>query len=202
MKLYFIRHGQTEYNLEGKIQGGKIDSPLTEKGVAGAKQVGEKLKNISFTSLYTSPLHRTQETARYIIEDNPSINFSEVEILPNLSEMSFGKWEGRSVTELKELPEFYHLRNKPTEYNPTEFEGETYEEVQARMQQAFQQIISENQMESNVLVVSHGIALTTFLKNLMNIPLAKIREDGLLNNTSISIVEVTETGSKVLSYNG
>lgn len=89
MIIYVLRHGQTNYNLEGKFQG-QVDVPLNALGIAQAKEVGKSLFNVQFNLVFSSPLTRALQTARYatnqnIIEDNRII------------ERSFGLLEGKKV---------------------------------------------------------------------------------------------------------
>ena len=66
LNLYLIRHGQTEWNIADRMQGIQ-NSPLTEKGVLGAKITGEYLKNTPFIQAYSSPLPRAMDTRDYIL---------------------------------------------------------------------------------------------------------------------------------------
>ena len=67
--IYVVRHGQTDWNLEGRFQG-RIDIPLNEKGKSQAKKTKEKLEGIKFDKVFSSPLKRALETAK-IITDEP-----------------------------------------------------------------------------------------------------------------------------------
>lgn len=73
LKIYFVRHGKTEWNLTGQMQGWG-DSPLVSEGKNGAIAVGEALKNIKFNAAYVSPSKRTQDTARYILGQKKGAN--------------------------------------------------------------------------------------------------------------------------------
>ena len=75
MKFYFIRHGQTEYNLEKRIQGYSVDSPLTSKGIADAKKVGNVLRDVAFDAVYVSSQERAVDTCRYILKENKHVRF-------------------------------------------------------------------------------------------------------------------------------
>ncbi len=94
-KFYFVRHGQTVWNVENKICGAS-DSPLTEKGHEQARETGRVLKTkmdageISIDEILTSPLSRAHDTAKEI----SNIIGVPVRIEPRLMEQNFGKWEG------------------------------------------------------------------------------------------------------------
>ncbi|WP_409975391.1 histidine phosphatase family protein [Bacillus sp. Bva_UNVM-123] len=63
--LYVIRHGETEWNTEKRFQG-RLDSDLTDKGKTDAKELSERLKEIEFERIISSPSKRTMETAKFV----------------------------------------------------------------------------------------------------------------------------------------
>ena len=89
MNIYFVRHGQTDYNLKEIIQGAS-DIELNETGIKQAYQTKEKLKDIKFDKIYSSPLKRAKKTAEIIGEDRKIT----VEVDDRLKEISFGINEG------------------------------------------------------------------------------------------------------------
>ena len=90
MVLYFIRHGETSWNVEGKMQG-QTDIPLNENGIRLAEETAEGLRDIPFDLCISSPLSRAHETARIILygKDIPIIKDARIE------EMAFGEYEGK-----------------------------------------------------------------------------------------------------------
>lgn len=99
-KLYLTRHGQTQLNWAGRLQG-RMDSPLTEHGRTQAHRVGEKLHAILNTSpvqLCVSPLGRTQETAGILKEH---LNVALVETDDRLAEIGIGDWEGMTMEDIE-----------------------------------------------------------------------------------------------------
>ena len=98
--LYLARHGQTELNWAGRLQG-RMDSPLTERGQMQAHKVGEKLKSIigdSRVTLCVSPLGRAQETASIIREH---LIVSELKTDHRIAEISIGDWEGMTMEDIE-----------------------------------------------------------------------------------------------------
>lgn len=98
MRIYLVRHGQTNYNLKRLVQG-RIDEPLNKTGIKQAKQTGQLIKqlNFKFDKIVSSPLSRAFETAYLIAKKN---NYKDNIILDNLLvERDFGKYE---LTEIKE----------------------------------------------------------------------------------------------------
>ncbi|WP_412973888.1 histidine phosphatase family protein [Paenibacillus sp. OAS669] len=96
--LYLTRHGETEWNVEGKLQGHK-DSPLTNLGKRQAKWLGASLKEIEFDAIYSSPSPRTYQTAE-IIREERKIELSSCD---SLKEIGLGSWEGQKDHILKGL---------------------------------------------------------------------------------------------------
>ena len=92
MKIYIVRHGQTDYNING-IYAGRIDIPLNNNGIKEAYQVKEKLKGINFSKIYSSPLRRAYETAK-IISDKDII------VDNRIIERSNGQLEGKPKTKV------------------------------------------------------------------------------------------------------
>lgn len=92
MKLYIIRHGETEWNVQKRLQG-VSDTNLNEKGIEMAKQTAEALKEIPFACCFTSPLKRAKDTAMYILRDRQVPVYEDARI----REISFGEWEGLSL---------------------------------------------------------------------------------------------------------
>ena len=91
LKLYITRHGRTEWNTIGRLQGW-LDSPLTEEGIKRAERLSKRLENIDFDSIYSSSQKRALDTAHILNKKN-----IEIQILDELKELSLGKWEGMKL---------------------------------------------------------------------------------------------------------
>lgn len=186
MKIYIVRHGQTIWNKEKKMQGWK-DSPLTEEGIEGAKKLGLRLENVDFDGVYSSPLKRTQDTTRYVLGDKTN----EVVYLDDLKEINLGLWEGEHF---KKVEEDYKEEMNKLFYKPDEYEtvgGENYSDVYERAENAFQTILDGN--HENVLLVSHGIWINVFLSKLKNCGILDLWEDAVVvPNTSLTLIEVKD----------
>lgn len=125
LKLYLTRHGQTVWNLEGRFQGWN-DSPLSEKGIKNANALRERLKDIKFCKVYSSPVGRAIDTARII----SGIRKDKIISDKNLREINLGSWEGKLVKEVEALypVEYETFWNEPDLYKRDG--SETYYEVQ------------------------------------------------------------------------
>lgn len=189
LNIYLIRHGKTEWNLAGRLQG-LGDSPLVAEGIDGAKKAGEALKDVPFIACYSSLLKRAIDTANYVIGERDIPHFHH----QGLNEISFGNWEGKKSVDLQEHPEYLLLRNQPEQYQAIESQGETIEQLYQRVTKAFQQIIDLHQTQSgNILIVSHGMTLTMLTAVLKGIAWQNFRDPeqhSFVINTAISIAQV------------
>ncbi|CAD5901659.1 Phosphoglycerate mutase [Carnobacterium maltaromaticum] len=200
-KLYFVRHGKTEWNLEGRFQGGFGDSALLDEAIEAAKETGKRLSEISFAHVYTSPQKRAKDTAEYIIEEN-RLNLPLTEV-DGLREIGFGDWEGQpfSYAEENHLEAYINLKAHPEKYDPSAFNGETYEELIERSQNVIEKAVAKHPGK-DLLFVAHGVTLLTIMHTLLGKETGDIRSKGLLGNTSISILETDgRNGYSVVSWN-
>ena len=109
-EIHLFRHGETDWNVEGRFQGIEI-SKLTEKGVLQAKQLGNKLKKIKFDNIYSSPSLRTKQTA-YNIWPNKK---DKIQFLDELVEIRLGRLEGKLYSDIKQK---YIVENKLLRIHP------------------------------------------------------------------------------------
>ena len=186
MEIYFVRHGQTVWNVEKRFQG-LSDSPLTELGITQAKLLGEKLKNIKFDKFYSTSLKRANDTANYIKGNREQ----EVEIFNDFVEISMGDMEGIQQEEFKKLyPE--QVKNfffNQLEYDPSSFGGESFLEVRERVAKGLDKFIDLNKDYERVLVVSHGATLKTLLHYISGKDISTLSDEVIPKNTSYTIVK-------------
>lgn len=184
-EIYFVRHGETEWNIKGILQGSK-NSHLTEKGKAQAHKLRDKLEKIHFEGIYTSPLQRASETAEILRghKDEPFY------VVDDLKEMSFGDMEGIPKTEFKALqPEAYNnLWNDPLSYNPEAFKGERFQDVDKRIMDFMKKLVVNHPEGGKFLVVSHGMTLKMIFSHIWKHDLDKFWNDPVPENTSVTIV--------------
>lgn len=188
LKLYIVRHGQTEWNLVEKFQG-QLNSPLTEKGKMKIKETARNLENVVFSAVYTSELGRTIGTAEIILENN---NFEKnkdvnkklkLERLAELNEIYFGKWQGLNFKEIfLKYPEeahnyFYDVKN----YCAKNVEGEELNVGLERFLNGLKKIVSKND-GGNILIVTHGTVLELFFNYIENKEASDLDERKLIGN--------------------
>ena len=142
--IYFVRHGQTEWNKIGKMQGHK-DIELNDEGKQQAQVVKEKLQGIKFDKVFSSPLIRATETAKIISNQ-------EITIDNRLIERFNGELEGKLKKDIKVFPDF----NDP---NDTRFGIESLDSFRNRIND-FLDEITKKYKDKNILVVTHaGVCL-------------------------------------------
>ena len=197
MKLYFIRHGETVWNTQAKLQG-KSDIPLNEKGVALARVTGEALADVPFAAIYSSPLKRALQTAQLVAGDR------DVPIVTDrrLEEIGFGIWEGLSChKDHYEIPSdsFQDFFLDPFGYEPPA-QGETVRHVCGRTADFLEELIRKmGKEESNVLISCHGCTLRALMNYFYQDYTAGFWRGHVPPNCSVSIVEVKEKGFSILA---
>jgi broad specificity phosphatase PhoE len=166
-RLCLVRHGQTDWNLEGRYHG-QSDVPLNKTGRAEARALALQLQDQSFTSIYSSDLQRAMETAGII---SKAIHVP-VMYETRLREINQGEWEGQRVDIIKaRYAELWQQRIlDPINIRPPG--GETVEEVARRVYSALNDIALHHPSGS-ILIVSHGLALATVLCKVRDIPIGQ-----------------------------
>ena len=167
MKIYFVRHGETIWNKEKKIQG-QSDIPLNEYGKELGYITAEALKDIPFDIVYTSPLIRAKETAQILVQ-NRNLEIHEDN---RLTEMSFGEGEGESLPEIHAHPEMklHDFIHNPGEYTPPAG-GETFEELYNRCKNFIEEVILPAEKKYNtMLIVGHGALIRGMIHYINNRP--------------------------------
>lgn len=165
-RFCLIRHGQTNWNLEGRYQG-QSDIPLNSTGIEQARLIAEILRNEEFNAVYSSDLLRALRTAEIITEHHDSL---KINTDSRLREVNQGEWEGLTRDAIRDrYPKIWEaLRKNPVSFRPPG--GETVVEVQNRVTAALNDI-SALYPDGNVLVVSHGLALATAICSVNGFPI-------------------------------
>ncbi len=191
--VYLTRHGQTQWNVEGRMQGWN-DSPLTELGVKQAEWLGERLKGINLDKIYSSSSGRAYKTAE-IINENKSVELISHD---GLRELKLGKFQGLNQDEIKKMyPEqYYNYWNKPEIYKPVG-DGETIEELIERIDKAIMEIIEENTGKS-ILIVTHTMPIKALLCSLENIDIGNFWMEPYIKQTSLTTIEFDDKIHKIV----
>ncbi len=192
--LYIVRHGQTEWNIQGKIQGHK-NANLTEDGLKQGDKVAERMASEKIDIIYSSDLDRARITAEKISKTTGA----KLIVTEELREMNFGVWEGEFFKDVKVSdPDGYMKWMKEPE-NLNIAEGETLEILEKRMEKVINKIVAENEGK-NIVIVSHGTALKTLILHLLKMPLTNYKNLAM-DNVSLSIVEKRDYNNVLKLYN-
>ncbi|ARK10987.1 histidine phosphatase family protein [Fibrivirga algicola] len=187
--IYIIRHGETDYNRRGIVQGSGVDADLNDMGRAQAMAFFQAYQHVPFAKIYTSTLIRTYQTVEPFIELGIAY-----EKLSGLNEISWGIMEGKIPNTLdddyyRNLIENWSAGNTAL---PTE-QGESPEQVVARQRPAIDYILAQAD-ESPVLVAMHGRAMRILLSWLLDKPLARMDEFEHSNLCLYKLTHQSETG--------
>ncbi len=196
MKLYFVRHGRTVWNLESRFQGAGGDSPLLPESIDTLKNLGQYLKDIPFDKIYSSDLPRAVNSAEII--QSQLTNPCPLESVPELREWHLGKLEGLKIATLNAIypQQIQAFKTNLAKFDTSMFEAESlYSTTQRTIQ--FIKSLKDSKAEQ-LLLVGHGANLTASLRTLLGYNEALLRKDGGLANASLTIIE-TEDFKKIHS---
>jgi len=189
--IYFIRHGQTDYNKKMIVQGSGINSDLNEKGRSQGEYFYKKYKDIPFEVVLTSTLKRTHQTVASFIDDGiPWEQFDE------LKEMHWGIHEGRQGNE--EMRKDYLRVVKSGNFDERIEGGESINEVVTRLKVFIEHL--KQRKEETILVCLHGRTMRVLMCTLEENDLNNM-DDYPHSNTGLYLVELNEGKFKILETN-
>lgn len=184
MLLYLARHAQTASSAVDSFNG-RGELSLTGRGRAQARKLGARLAGVPFAAVYRSPLGRTAETAALIA---PELRAA---VLPGLSEIDYGRWEGLSPEQARALdPAHYDAWvENPADVSPPD--GETAAQVAVRALAALEAIQARHEGSPDpVLAVSHKATLRILCAALTGAPIAKYRLRWAQDECALNLVEL------------
>ena len=198
MELYFVRHGETDWNKQRRIQG-QADIPLNEFGIHLARETARGLADIPFAACYSSPLGRARKTAEIILGDRdvPVITDTRIE------EMSFGEYEGKCCSKKGwELPDNFHRFFDGPEKYMTPPGGENFADVRKRTGEFLNELYGlKEYKDSSILIITHGAALAGILNNIKNQPISRYWGAGVHKNCGVTKVIVNDGVPRIISEN-
>lgn len=182
MKIYLTRHGQTEWNVQKRMQG-QLNSDLTELGEHQARCLGERLRDTNIDVICSSSSGRTVQTAELIRGDRDI----PIETYDELREIYLGEWEGMSHDEAMILDpidrhKFWH---EPEKFNSKG--KETFGDVVVRAKQALEMLIKKHEGKT-ILIVSHACLLKGAFVTIKNLALKDYWSGEFMNPTNLSLV--------------
>jgi broad specificity phosphatase PhoE len=192
MLLYVVRHAQTASSAVDSFNG-RGELPLTERGRDQARKLGQRLGAVPFAAVVRSPLGRTKETAELIV---PGARHT---VLPGLTEIDYGEWEGLSPEEARERdPELYDAWvEDPARIAPPS--GETAAQVSERALDALREIEATfADAKGPILVVSHKATLRILGASITNAPVALYRKKWPQDECALNLIELRKNGDPFL----
>jgi probable phosphoglycerate mutase len=173
MRILLARHGETQWNVQGRTQGQGYDIPLSEVGRDQARQLGARLAGLSITRAVASPLLRARETAELALGEAPE-RAGLLRFDPRLMEISHGAWEGLTAGEVRAAYPEIQRAWRETPEQVTLPGGESFAQVDARAWPAFQDACGGLGPEEVVLVVTHDAVNRAILCRVLGLPLARV----------------------------
>ncbi|MDZ5610714.1 histidine phosphatase family protein [Bacillus pseudomycoides] len=192
--IYFIRHGQTKWNLEKRLQG-HMDSPLTKNGELQAKNLSNHLKCLQFDTIYSSSSPRAMSTAKIISKEK-----AEIIQLDELREINMGFWEGKEIKQIQAsyVDSYKQFFEEPHLYLPING-GETFIDLLKRMVSILEEIISTHEGKT-ILIVSHRFSLKTILNYYSGNALKELKYMPDIPPASLSKVTINKRYPSVELY--
>ncbi|MBU0701625.1 histidine phosphatase family protein [bacterium] len=184
MQLILIRHGESVWNEEGRVQGTSNPS-LSKKGSHQAEMLANKFNNgCKINAVYSSPLARAHSTAKIIT----STHDLSINICHDLREIQLGEWEGKHFSQLQqEYPEMFELwYSEPLRVSVPG--GETVIGFRDRVVAAMAEIVKRHEQDEKIMIVAHGGVISIYIAHLLEMNLNKIWFVAL-KNASVSILD-------------
>jgi probable phosphoglycerate mutase len=169
-----MRHGRTEWNIQGKLQG-RLNSSLLPESIENLHSIGKRLSGFGITAIYSSPLERCRQSAAIISE----IVGLPVFYMDDLVECDHGKCEGLSLEEAKNIfPNFFRKRETGDKWNIKWPDGESYADVAARVERAAKRMV----LERPALVIAHETVNKVLIGLFLNLTCDEIMQKRQKNN--------------------
>jgi len=171
MNILLVRHGETEWNREGRYQG-RTDVPLSEVGKAQVAALGQRLKSIEIAKAYASPLSRAKNTAEAILSGRTTPLWLDA----GLIEISHGEWEGKlaSDVEISHAEMFGVWRSRPGRNSPAGPGAETLGDVEARAWAVLEALCDQLGVDDTGLIAAHDAVNRVVLCRVMGLALERI----------------------------
>jgi len=184
LTLYITRHGQTEWNVQSRMQGW-ADSPLTVTGVEAATQLGKRLQDVPLDAVYSSTSGRTVHTAQLILGERTTPLIQK----EDLREINVGEWQGMLSTDIErdfadQLKTYYE---HPSQFKPTS--GESFFQLKERVLRAIEDIAAAHP-NGHVLIVTHGVVKKCLINHFSGAQLDLMWDPPFIHGTSLTMLEI------------
>lgn len=195
--LYIVRHGETEWNVEGRIQGHR-DSTLTPRGEEQARAAGRRLAGIAFDRVYVSVSGRTRRTFELMAGSWTQI--PPVTMTEEIREIRHGLWEGKTGEEAASLtPDLLEAYRTRPHLFPGAPGGESLRDVRTRVFGFLGRAVKDARPGSNLLLVTHGVTTKVILITAAGEPLQRFWAPPRIESGSISVVAAGDEGFRIVA---
>ena len=195
LRVILVRHGETDWNQEGRVQGSGSDRELTETGKQQAESIELKLRQEKIQAIYSSPLRRALDTAQVIARHHQV----EVQIEPSLNEIYAGELEGIPIKKLGSYLSELVAREQGDESVSKLYGGERLAAVQQRAWSTIQRL-ADKHSDGAIVVVSHYFVILSIICSVLNMPPSEMGRLKL-DVGSISTIVFSERGIRLALFN-
>ena len=195
-RWFLVRHGETEWNSEGRAQG-QSDVPLSAEGRGQAARIFAALLPMRFDAAYSSDLSRAVDTAACITQGR-GMPLVKIEAL---REKGFGEWEGKTFKEMQEsCPAMFKrmFSDESADFAPEG--GESDRELYARVKACVDVLRRRHAAGGDILVVAHGVTLRAVITSLLGLPPESMWRFRF-ENCAVSVVSVSKSGATLDMHN-
>jgi len=192
--LLLIRHGENEYVKTGKMAGRIPGVHLNERGRQQAADLAAALSDAKLKAIYASPLERALETAEPIAEGRKL----EIQLRPDLMDTNIGKWQGRTLKQVRRLKKWKIVQQAPSRF--TFPEGESFLQNQTRIVSCLDDIAASHKPKDIVAVVFHADPVKLAVAHYLGMPLDHFQRLGC-DTGSVTVLYLSETGAHLIKLN-
>ena len=192
--LLLIRHGENEFVKTGKMAGRLPGVHLNERGRQQATELAKALADVRLKAIYASPLERAVETAEPIAEGRKL----EIQLRPDLMDNDIGKWQGRTLKQLRRLKKWKVVQQAPSRF--TFPEGESFLQTQMRVATTLDEIAASHRQKDIVAVVFHADPIKLAVAHYLGMPLDQFQRLGC-DTGSVTVLYVSEMGAHLIKLN-
>ena len=192
--LLLIRHGENEFVKTGKMAGRTPGVHLNERGRQQAADMATALADVKLKAIYASPLERAVETAKPIAEGRKL----EVQLRPDLMDTNIGKWQGRTLKQLRRLKKWKIVQQAPSRF--TFPEGESFLQNQMRVISTLDEIAASHKPKDIVAVVFHADPIKLAVAYYLGMPLDHFQRLAC-DTGSVTVLYLSETGAHLIKLN-
>ena len=195
MRLIFVRHGETPWNVTLQYQG-QGNVPLNERGQEQARRAAERLRRFEVAALYSSDIVRAWQTAKIV---GAALSRTPV-AMPELREIDVGQWEGHTPEELYRRFPDHMAEYKRDPARTVRIGGESYAQLQARALVALNYLQETHQQGETIVAVSHGGTIRALLCHVIGLDLGLFGRMWL-DNGSLTEFRLGRNGWRLMRLN-